>query len=54
MLADSFASLSQKTPELIDEFSSNCETQRNLVKNGETLLSMPLYLLSLFYLFFYS
>jgi arfaptin len=54
MLADSFATLSQKTPELIDEFSSNCETQRNLVKNGETLLSKSLYLLSLFYLFFYS
>ncbi len=53
MLADSFATLSQKTPELIDEFSSNCETQRNLVKNGETLLSKPLYLLFLFYLFFY-
>jgi len=39
MLADSFSTLSQKTPELVDEFSSNCETQRNLVKNGEILLS---------------
>lgn len=39
MLSDSFSTLAQKSPELMDEFSSNCELQRSLVRNGETLLS---------------
>jgi len=38
-LGDSFADLSQKSPELQEEFSYNAETQRTLCKNGEALLS---------------
>ncbi len=38
-LSDTFADLSQKSPELINEFTSNAETQRHLIKNGEHLLS---------------
>ncbi|XP_026873762.1 arfaptin-2a isoform X1 [Electrophorus electricus] len=38
-LGDAFADLSQKSPELQDEFGYNAETQRLLCKNGETLLS---------------
>ncbi|XP_067348845.1 arfaptin-2b isoform X4 [Channa argus] len=37
-LGDSFAELSQKSPELRDEFGYNAETQKLLCKNGETLL----------------
>eukprot|EP00062_Callorhinchus_milii_P025562 gi/632986681/ref/XP_007910373.1/ PREDICTED: arfaptin-2 [Callorhinchus milii] len=37
-LADSFADLSQKSPELQEEFGYNAETQKLLCKNGETLL----------------
>ncbi|XP_076833116.1 arfaptin-2a isoform X2 [Brachyhypopomus gauderio] len=37
-LGDAFADLSQKSPELQDEFGYNAETQRLLCKNGETLL----------------
>ncbi|XP_026082528.1 arfaptin-2a isoform X4 [Carassius auratus] len=37
-LGDTFADLSQKSPELQDEFGFNAETQRLLCKNGETLL----------------
>uniref|UniRef100_A0A671L3U3 Arfaptin-2-like n=1 Tax=Sinocyclocheilus anshuiensis TaxID=1608454 RepID=A0A671L3U3_9TELE len=37
-LGDTFADLSQKSPELQDEFGYNAETQRLLCKNGETLL----------------
>ncbi|XP_059370131.1 arfaptin-2-like isoform X4 [Carassius carassius] len=37
-LGDTFADLSQKSPELQDEFGYNAETQRLLSKNGETLL----------------
>ncbi|KAL4608575.1 arfaptin-2-like isoform X4 [Arapaima gigas] len=37
-LADTFADLSQKSPELRDEFGYNAETQKLLCKNGETLL----------------
>ncbi|XP_037403452.1 arfaptin-2b isoform X3 [Pygocentrus nattereri] len=37
-LGDTFADLSQKSPELRDEFGYNAETQKLLYKNGETLL----------------
>ncbi|XP_026227208.1 arfaptin-2b isoform X1 [Anabas testudineus] len=37
-LGDTFAELSQKSPELRDEFGYNAETQKLLCKNGETLL----------------
>ncbi|XP_036392343.1 arfaptin-2-like isoform X2 [Megalops cyprinoides] len=37
-LGDAFADLSQKSPELQDEFGYNAETQKLLCKNGETLL----------------
>ncbi|XP_048837344.1 arfaptin-2-like isoform X1 [Brienomyrus brachyistius] len=37
-LGDTFADLSQKSPELQDEFGYNAETQRLLCKNGEILL----------------
>ncbi|XP_035241318.1 arfaptin-2-like isoform X6 [Anguilla anguilla] len=37
-LGDTFADLSQKSPELQDEFGYNAETQKLLCKNGETLL----------------
>lgn len=38
-LGEAFADLAQKSPELQEEFLYNSETQRNLTKNGETLLS---------------
>ncbi|KAH8381693.1 hypothetical protein KR093_010684 [Drosophila rubida] len=38
-LADAFADLAQKNPELQKEFICNSETQRNLTKNGELLLN---------------
>ncbi|XP_029923151.1 arfaptin-2-like isoform X4 [Myripristis murdjan] len=37
-LGDTFADLSQKSPELQDEFGYNAETQKLLCKNGEALL----------------
>ncbi|CAB1316959.1 unnamed protein product [Coregonus sp. 'balchen'] len=37
-LGDTFTDLSQKSPELRDEFGYNAETQKLLCKNGETLL----------------
>lgn len=37
-LADSFTELGQKSPELQEEFAYNAETQKALVRNGETLL----------------
>ncbi|XP_062870078.1 arfaptin-2b isoform X2 [Trichomycterus rosablanca] len=37
-LGDMFADLSQKSPELRDEFGYNAETQKLLCRNGETLL----------------
>ncbi|KAM7440572.1 Arfaptin-1 [Porites harrisoni] len=37
-LADAFADLGMKSPELQDEFNYNADTQRSLVKNGEVLL----------------
>ena len=37
-LADAFADLGMKSPELQDEFNYNSESQRSLVKNGEVLL----------------
>lgn len=37
-LSDAFSDLSQKNPELREEFLYNSETQRVLYKNGETLL----------------
>lgn len=37
-LGEAFSEQSQRNPELQEEFSYNCETQRNLVKNGEVLL----------------
>ncbi len=39
-MADAFADLSQKNPELREEFAYNSETQKILHKNGETLLGM--------------
>ena len=38
-LAEAFADLGMKSPELQDEFNYNSETQRSLVKNGEVLLA---------------
>lgn len=38
LLADSFTELGQKSPELQEEFAYNAETQKALVRNGETLL----------------
>ncbi|XP_077956536.1 arfaptin-2 isoform X3 [Gasterosteus aculeatus] len=38
-LGDTFTELSQKSPELQDEFGYNAETQKLLCKNGEALLS---------------
>lgn len=37
-LGDAFAGLAQRSPELIDEFTSNCETQRQIVRQGELLI----------------
>ncbi|XP_013793225.2 arfaptin-2-like, partial [Limulus polyphemus] len=37
-LAESFSDLAHKSPELQEEFLYNSETQRNLGKNGDTLL----------------
>ena len=37
-LGEAFSDLAQKSPELQEEFLYNSETQRNLTKNGETLL----------------
>jgi hypothetical protein len=37
-LGSAFADLSQKMPELHDEFAYNAETQKAVYKNGETLL----------------
>ena len=48
-LGDSFADLSQKSPELQEEFSYNAETQRALCKNGEALLSKYKMLCGLLY-----
>ncbi len=39
-LSDTFADLAQKSPELINEFTINAETQRQLIKYGESLLSI--------------
>lgn len=38
LMGENFAELAQKSPELFDEFTVNSETQRQTVKNGETLL----------------
>ncbi|KAG7479140.1 arfaptin-2-like isoform X2 [Solea senegalensis] len=38
VLGDTFTDLSQKSPELQDEFGYNAETQKLLCKNGEALL----------------
>lgn len=45
-LAEAFSELSQKSPELQDEFNSNSETQRSLSKNGELLLNALNFFLS--------
>ncbi|KAL1493076.1 hypothetical protein ABEB36_011209 [Hypothenemus hampei] len=37
-LGETFSDLAQKSPELQEEFLYNSETQRNLTKNGESLL----------------
>ena len=37
-LGEAFAEQAQRSAELQDEFTYNCETQRALVRNGETLL----------------
>ena len=37
-LGEAFSEQAQRSVELQDEFTYNCETQRALVKNGETLL----------------
>lgn len=37
-LGEAFSDLAQKSPELQEEFLYNAETQRNLTKNGDTLL----------------
>lgn len=45
-LAEAFSDLAQKSPELQQEFLYNAETQRNLTKNGEILLSALNFFLS--------
>jgi len=45
-LAEVFAELAQKSPELQQEFLFNAETQRNLHKNGEVLISALNFFLS--------
>jgi hypothetical protein len=37
-LGEAFSEQAQRSAELQDEFTYNCETQRALVRNGETLL----------------
>lgn len=37
-LGEAFAEQAQKSPELQEEFTYNCETQRALIRNGEVLL----------------
>jgi len=37
-LGDAFSDLSQKNPELREEFAYNSETQKILFRNGETLI----------------
>ncbi|CAH0384863.1 unnamed protein product [Bemisia tabaci] len=39
LMGEAFSDLAQKSPELQEEFLYNSETQRNLMKNGEVLLS---------------
>ena len=38
LLGENFAELAQKSSELVDEFTLNCESHRQLVKHGEALL----------------
>lgn len=38
-LAEAFSDLAQKSPELQEEFLYNSETQKNLTRNGEILMS---------------
>ncbi|WAR00344.1 ARFP1-like protein [Mya arenaria] len=38
LMGDAFAEQAQRSAELQDEFTYNCETQRALVRNGETLV----------------
>ena len=38
-LGDSFSELAQKSPELIEEFNANAQTQRNLARHADTLIS---------------
>ncbi len=37
-LSDAFADMSQKNPELREEFTYNAETQKVLARNGDTLI----------------
>ena len=37
-LGECFNDLAHKSPELQEEFLYNCETQKSLTKNGETLI----------------
>ncbi len=37
-LGEAFGDLANRSPELSEEFLYNSETQKNLVKNGETLI----------------
>lgn len=37
-LSETFAGLAQRSPDLIEEFTSNSETQRQLVRQGEILI----------------
>lgn len=45
-LGEAFSDLAQKSPELQEEFLYNSETQRNLTKNGETLLGALTFFIS--------
>ena len=38
-LGEAFGDLANKSPELSEEFLYNSDTQKNLVKNGETLIA---------------
>ena len=52
-LGEAFSEQAQRSVELQDEFTYNCETQRALVKNGETLLC-EYHMAMLLVLYFYT
>lgn len=47
-LGDAFSEQAQRSAELQDEFTYNCETQRALVRNGETLIGTTVNVVAIF------